>query len=126
MLGPSVIVWPQNPIRLMDDTEPEPEVALLKPGPDFYSKARPGPQDVLLLVEVADSSLEKDQSIKVPMYAQAGIEILWIVNLIEDVVEVYSTPVAGTYAELRRASHGETLPLPFAERISIAVDEIMG
>jgi Uma2 family endonuclease len=124
-LGPSVIVWPQNPIRLMDDTEPEPDVALLKPSANFYSKTRPGPQDILLLVEVADSSLEKDQMMKVPLYAQAGIEILWIVNLIEDVVEVYSTPVAGTYTELRRASRGETLSLPFAERITIAVDEIL-
>jgi Uma2 family endonuclease len=125
-LGASVIVWPQNPIRLADDTEPEPDVALLKPSPDFYSKGRPRPQDVLLLVEVADSSLEKDQTIKVPMYAQAGIDLLWIVNLIGDVVEVYASPVNGTYTELRRVGRGETLSLPVAQGINVSVDEILG
>jgi hypothetical protein len=125
-LGRSVIVWPQNPIRLSDDTEPEPDVALLKPSVDFYTSRRPGPQDVLLLVEVADSSLEKDKSIKVQMYAQAGIAILWIVNLIEDVVEVYARPVAGKYTELRRAGWGETVPLPGAQPINVSVDDILG
>ncbi|HET6314512.1 MAG TPA: Uma2 family endonuclease [Chloroflexia bacterium] len=125
-LSASAIVWPQNPIRLADDTEPEPDVALLKPSPDFYTNRRPGPQDVLLLVEVADSSLEKDQSLKVPMYAQAGIAILWIVNLIEDVVEVYASPVNGVYTELHRAGRGETILLPLAQRLSVSIDEILG
>jgi hypothetical protein len=123
--GTSVIVWPQNPIRLSDDTEPEPDVALLRPSSDFYSKARPHPQDVLLLVEVADSSLEKDQSMKAPMYAQAGIDILWIVNLIEDVVEVYSTPVNGSFTELLRAGRGDTILLPIAQGIAVTVAEIL-
>jgi Uma2 family endonuclease len=123
--GASVIVWPQNPIRLTDDTEPEPDVALLKPSPDFYGNRRPGPQDVLLLVKVADSSLEKDRSIKVPMYAQAGIAILWIVNLVEDVVEVYAKPVNGAYTELRKAARGETVPLPIVQGINVPVDEIL-
>ncbi|HEX8220694.1 MAG TPA: Uma2 family endonuclease [Chloroflexia bacterium] len=124
--GASVIVWPQNPIRLSDDTEPEPDVALLRPSPDFYSKARPHPQDVLLLVEVADSSPEKDQSMKAPMYAQAGIDILWIVNLIEDVVEVYSTPVNGAYTDLLRAGRGEAILLPIAQHLSVSIDEVLG
>jgi Uma2 family endonuclease len=123
--GASVIVWPQNPIRLADDTEPEPDVALLRPSLDFYSTARPRPQDVLLLVEVADSSLEKDQSMKAPMYAQAGIAILWIVNLIEDVVEVYASPANGIYTKLHRAVRGESVPLPIAQGIAITVDEIL-
>jgi Uma2 family endonuclease len=125
-LGSSVIVWPQNPIHLADDTEPEPDVALLKPTPDFYSNARPEPQDVLLLVEVADTSLERDRMVKVPMYAGAGIGLVWIVNLNEDVVEVYSTPVDGAYTEFRKVDRGETVLLPIAQGISVSVDEVLG
>ncbi|HEY0071996.1 MAG TPA: Uma2 family endonuclease [Chloroflexia bacterium] len=125
-LAGSVIVWPQNPIRLADDTEPEPDVALLKPTPDFYSNARPGAQDVLLLVEVADTWLEKDRTVKVPLYANAGIGLVWIVNLNEDVVEVYSAPVDGAYTEFRKAGRGEIVLLPIAQGISVGVGEVLG
>jgi Uma2 family endonuclease len=125
-LGGSVILWPQNPIRLADNTEPEPDIALLKPHPSFYSNARPEPQDVLLLVEVADTSLEKDKTVKVPIYAEAGIRLLWIVNLNEDIVEVYSTPVDGAYTEFRKAERGKSILLPIAQGITVAVDEILG
>ncbi|MDQ5826273.1 MAG: Uma2 family endonuclease [Chloroflexota bacterium] len=125
-LGGSVILWPQNPIRLADDTEPEPDIALLRPKGDFYSNSRPEPQDVLLLVEVADTSLEKDRTVKVPMYAEAGIGLLWIVNLNEDVVEVYAAPGNGRYTEMSRVVRGETILLPLAGGISVTVDEILG
>lgn len=125
-LGASVIVWPQNPIRIADDTEPEPDIALLKPNTEFYSSARPDPQDALLLVEVADTSLERDRTVKVPLYAEAGVSLLWIVNLNEDVVEVYSAPVEGMYSELRPAGRGETVLLPLAQGIAVTVDEILG
>ena len=125
-LGRSGIVWPRNPIRLADDTQPEPDVALLKPSPDFYSNSRPGPHDVLLLVEVADTSLEKDRTVKVPLYAEAGIELLWIVNLNEDVVEVYAAPRNGRYTKMSRVVRGETILLPLPGGISVTVDEILG
>jgi Uma2 family endonuclease len=71
------IVHAQNPIRLSERTEPEPDLSLLKPRPDFYAAGHPGPQDVLLVIEVADSSIGFDREIKIPLYARAGIPEVW-------------------------------------------------
>ena len=83
------LVWPQNPLRLDDHSEPEPDVMLLKPSPDDYTRRHPQPADVFLLVEVSDSTLELDQSEKIPAYGRAGVPEVWIVNLHDEVIEVY-------------------------------------
>ena len=77
------IVSAQNPVDLDKYSEPEPDVVLLKPAPDDYVSHHPVPDDVLLLIEVADSSLEFDRRKKLPTYARSGIRDLWIVNLQE-------------------------------------------
>jgi Uma2 family endonuclease len=82
----------QNPLRLDDHSEPEPDVMLLKPSPDFYRKRHPLPEDVFLLVEISDSSLARDQEEKLPAYARAGIAEVWIVDLNEQTIEVYRQP----------------------------------
>lgn len=92
----------QNPVRLDDGSEPEPDVAVLKPRADDYQTATAGPPDVLLLIEVADTSLDDDRGIKVPLYAENGIAECWIVNLLDRVVEVYRQPRNGSYADIRR------------------------
>jgi Uma2 family endonuclease len=82
----------QNPVRLDDHSEPQPDVMLLKPVPDFYRRRHPQPADVFLLVEVADSSVAADREDKLPAYGRAGIAEVWIVDLNELTVEVYREP----------------------------------
>lgn len=86
------IVAVQNPVRLDDHSEPQPDLALLKPSPDFYRKRHPSPDDVCLLVEVSDTTLAVDRDQKLPAYGRAGITEVWIVNLNEAAVEVYREP----------------------------------
>jgi Uma2 family endonuclease len=72
-VGGRGILWVQNPIRLGARSEPQPDVALLRYRPDFYASAHPGPEDVLLVVEVAETSADADRSLKIPLYARYGI-----------------------------------------------------
>lgn len=92
LLEGEALIRVQDPIVLNDDTEPEPDVAVIKPRGDAYTEAHPHPDDVLLLIEVADTSLEYDREIKLPRYAVSGIPEVWIVNLVENIVEVYCNP----------------------------------
>src|SRR5277367_3424629 len=99
----------QNPVRLDDGSEPEPDVAVLRPRADDYTTATAPPPDVLLLIEVADTSLDDDREIKLPLYAENGIVECWIVNLLDRVVEVYRQARNGRYADIRRIGPGEIL-----------------
>ena len=122
----SAIVSVQNPI-VLSDSEPEPDLALLVPRDDFYASSNPKACDVLLVIEVADSSLEYDREIKLPLYAQAGIQELWIVNLNESKVEVYRQPqLSGIYQSRVDLGRGESLvPLAFPE-VSFQTDSVLG
>ncbi|HXS69785.1 MAG TPA: Uma2 family endonuclease [Candidatus Polarisedimenticolia bacterium] len=86
------IISAQNPVGLDRRSEPQPDLMLLKPAPDDFVSHLPVPDDVLLLIEIADSSLEFDRHKKLPIYARAGIPEIWIVNLQELTVEVYREP----------------------------------
>ena len=90
LVGDRAIVSVHDPIRLAD-SEPEPDVALLVRRDDFYASAKPGPTDVLLLIEVGDASLDDDREVKRPLYAEAGIAEYWIVNLVDGCLEVHRT-----------------------------------
>lgn len=91
------IIAVQNPVTLASFSEPEPDLAILKPRKDFYSEAHPIPEDIFLLIEVADTTLDKDRTVKGSLYAEAGIPFYWIVNLPERQLEVYSRPANGQY-----------------------------
>jgi Uma2 family endonuclease len=82
----------QNPLRLDDHSEPEPDFMLLKPSPDDYTSRLAEPEDVFLLVEVADASLDYDREEKLPAYGRAGISEVWIVNLRDQALEIYLEP----------------------------------
>ena len=83
-------------------------------------------EDVLLVVEVAETSLQYDRSVKGPLYAEAGIPEYWIVNLRAQVIEVYANPIEGAYKQISRARRGETLALPGGLGGGIQVDDILG
>lgn len=93
------LVSVQDPIRLDAHTEPEPDLAVLRYRADFYQHAHPSPQDVFLIVEVSDSSLHKDLTIKLPLYAKAGIPEVWIVNLSDNTLAVYHQPANNAYGQ---------------------------
>lgn len=82
----------QDPISISPNSEPEPDIAILQNRDDNYISGHPKPADVLLLMEVADSSLSYDQDVKIPLYAQAGISDYWIFNLLDNYLECYSEP----------------------------------
>lgn len=96
-LDDRALVSVQGPIRLSRYSEPEPDIAVLRPRADFYAQRLPGPQDTLLVIEVGDSSLLKDRVVKLPLYAGAGIPETWIVDLTRNVLEVHGEPVGDTY-----------------------------
>ena len=87
------IVRIQDPIILDDETEPQPDVAVVKFKANAYADSHPRSADVLLIIEVADTSLEEDRLIKLPRYAKSGIPEVWIFNLIDNIVEVYREPL---------------------------------
>ncbi|CAG1020624.1 hypothetical protein MTYM_00401 [Methylococcales bacterium] len=105
--GNKAIVSVQNPIRLNPHSEPQPDIALLRYRKDFYRHTRPGPEDVLLLIEVADSSLRFDQEIKLPLYARHGIPEVWIADLGHQLLEIYRRPAEGKYFEKLIPERGE-------------------
>ena len=97
-LGNAGVVWCQNPLRLDDLSEPEPDIAILRPRADFYTTAHPGPADVLLVIEVADTSLAYDLGTKVPLYARHGIPEVWVIDAATRRTRVFCQPVGGREA----------------------------
>lgn len=118
-----IILSIQDPVMLNDFSEPEPDIAVLKFRPDYYTESHPTADEVMLVVEVADSSLKKDRVIKLPLYAAAGIREAWIVNLEDRVVEVYTQPSADGYSNIRIFRKGE--PIETEAVSGLSVDELL-
>jgi len=89
----------QDPLALADTSQPQPDLAILRPRADFYAAAHPGPADVLLVIEVADTTLAFDLDVKVPLYAAAGIPEAWVIEAASRRTHVFRRPVNGRYTE---------------------------
>ena len=126
LLGKKVIVAVQNPIILNNLSEPEPDIALLQPRADFYESGHPQPQDVFLLIEVADRSLEYDRDVKIPLYASSGITEVWLVDIYEQVIIVYRYPSENGYSDIQKLSRGEKMSIQAFPEINLVVDDILG
>jgi Uma2 family endonuclease len=124
--GRSAIVGAQDPVQLSEYAEPQPDISLLKFCADYYAKQTPTPVDILLLIEVSDTTLAFDRDLKVPLYAGSGVPEVWLVNLSENVVHVYRGPKGGAYTEARTLKRGDTLALPGASAAAIKVEDILG
>ncbi|MCX2728290.1 Uma2 family endonuclease [Thermomicrobium sp. 4228-Ro] len=120
------IVQPQGPVRLSDRSLPQPDLALLRPRADFYARSGPGPADVLLLVEVSDTTLAYDRDIKVPLYARAGIPEVWLVDLAGEQVLAFRLPDAGGYRYSSVHRPGELVSPQAFPDMSLAVDDLVG
>lgn len=115
----------QNPVRLNDGSEPEPDVALLYRRPEGYGAAHPNPSDVLLVIEVADSTLEYDRQVKAHVYGRAGIPETWVRNLPEDCIERFTQPGPDGYTQHTVHRRGETLTPVALPDLELAVDDLL-
>lgn len=125
-IGGRAIVSVQNPVRLSEHSEPQPDLTLLKPRPDFYAAAHPGPKDVLLVVEVAETSSDYDRQVKITLYAQAGVPEAWLVDLGGNTIAVYRKPSSGGYGEVRQVRGGQRIALEAFPDLGLSVADILG
>lgn len=115
----------QDPLQLGDLSEPEPDFMLLKPSQDSYSSRHPFAEDVLLLIEIADSSLTFDQNQKLRLYALHNVPEYWLLNLNDNCLEVYLKPHGEVYAEKNTLYKGDSITLSQLPGISIQVADIL-
>ncbi len=125
-LADSAIVSVQDPIRLSDDSEPQPDLAVLCPRHDFYAQALPTPADVLLVIEIADTSVDYDRDEKIPLYAEAGIPEAWLIDATNDTIEQYTRPTGGQYREQQTLERGQTVTSQSVSKLKLRVNTIFG
>jgi Uma2 family endonuclease len=125
-IGRKATIGSQDAIRL-DDSEPEPDVTLLQRRDDFYASGKARPRNVLLVIEVSDSSLDYDRTVKLQLYARNGIQEYWICNLVDRQVEVHRGPLSsGSYAQSSIHRGGEAIEPAAFPGVPFRVDEILG
>lgn len=110
-VGDRALVWCQLPLRLGPHSEPEPDLMLLRPRADFYAQAHPAPADVLLLIEVADTTLEYDRGVKLPLYARHGVCEVWIVDLDARLVRFFRSPTGDAYTDITKSETPGSTPV---------------
>lgn len=126
LVGNRAIISVQDPVHIDFYNEPEPDIALLKPQLDYYADYHPTASDVLLLIEVSDSNIRYDRDIKIKLYAEAGIVEVWLVNLLEETIERYSSPVNGRFGSMETLKKGDSIRSLSLDDLSLKVDEILG
>ena len=119
------LVSVQNPVRLGEHDEPQPDVALLRPRADDYATGKATPADILLLVEVADTTLRVDLGRKARIYANAGVVEYWVIDLNGQAVYVHRDPRQGGYATRDVRARGAALSAAFAPDVRLQVDDVL-
>jgi Uma2 family endonuclease len=125
-VGTRAVVSVQGPLRLSDRSEPEPDLMLLAPRDHFYADALPVPADVLLLIEVADSSALYDRHIKLPLYARHGIAEMWLIDLEARMVRFYRRPEGEHYADITATETPGMTPVAALEGVAIDLAGVLG
>jgi len=110
-LGDRIVLSVQNSILLADRSQPQPDLAILKYRDDFYEEALPIPADILLIIEVADSSLEYDRDVKAPLYAAAGIPEMWLFDVNTKIITSFTQPSELGYKQIYRYTQGDRLSI---------------
>ncbi len=125
-LGNQAIIGVQDPIHIDQYSEPQPDIVVLHLRDDFYAGGHPEPEDIILLIEVADTSLAYDREQKLPRYAQAGIAEVWIVNLMEQQVEVYLRPSPQGYQQTAIFNGNQAVTPAAFPQLTLKVSQILG
>jgi len=123
-LSGRAIISPQNPVRLGERSEPQPDVTILRYRPDFYRTSHPQPKDVLLLIEVSDSTVRYDREIKVPLYAHHGIPEVWLIDLQQEHVEIYLQPSKDGYRQLIKPTRDERIAPSLLPEVSLLIADL--
>lgn len=118
-VGNTAIVSVQNPVRLSEDSEPQPDLAILRWREDFYATTHPQPQDILLIVEIADTTASVDRTYKIPLYAQYDIPEVWLLDLQKRQLEIYRQPEADHYRYILIPKRDETVNLLLLPNITL-------
>ncbi|MFM7408828.1 MAG: Uma2 family endonuclease [Cuspidothrix sp.] len=124
LLGGRALINVQNPLELDETSEPQPDIALLKPRPDFYRNSHPQPEDIFLLIEVADTTVKYDREVKIPLYAEANIPEVWLIDVNQEVVEVYRNPLQGVYQDVQKLVKNQVLSILAFPDVNINVSEM--
>jgi Uma2 family endonuclease len=120
-------VWVQNPIRLrVVRSMPQPDVVLVQSRADFYATGKPVPDDVLLLIEVMDTSAETDRHVKLPLYARAGIGEVWLLDLTTDRVDIFRQPTVDGYRQAITLERRDRLTPEAFPDFSLTVADLLG
>ena len=125
-LAQATIVRVQNPVELDDNSEPQPDLVLLRRRADFYEAGHPQAEDILLLVEVADTTVETDRDVKILLYANSGIAEVWLVDINAQCLEVYRQPSENGYQIIQKYYRGQTVTIQAFSEVSFTVDEVLG
>lgn len=123
-LGDNILVRIQNPLRLTEFDEPQPDIVLTDLT-KYDGRRHPRPAETLIVIEVSDKSLKYDRETKLPLYAEAGIPEVWIVNLPNDVIEVHQQPTLGIYQFAKIFGHGEVVESALLPELKLEVDSIL-
>jgi Uma2 family endonuclease len=123
-VGDAAVVSVQNPVRLDEHTEPQPDLTVLRVRD--YRQSLPMPEDVLLLIEVSDTTLSYDRGVKLPLYARAGIREVWIVDLVGEIIERHTDPSGERYRGFERARAGEKIESAALPELAFRVDAVLG
>ncbi len=124
-VGERGLVQVQDPVRVSDLSEPEPDIAVLRLRQDDYAQAHPRPGDTLLVIEVADTTAGFDRGTKEPLYALAGIQEYWLVDVSADAIEVYREPTSKGYQDVSIQRRGDTLYILAFPDLVVPVAEIL-
>ena len=122
-VGDEAIVSVQNPVRLDEHTEPQPDLTVLRTRD--YKRSLPGPGDVLLLIEVSDTTIPYDRGVKLPLYARAGIPEIWIVDLAGETIERHTDPSGNGYRRVEQLRRGEKLEPEALPELALSVDAVL-
>lgn len=125
LVGQKMIVSVQHPIYIDEFSAPQPDVALLRWREDFYAGSHPAASDVLIVIEVADTSVEYDRKKKLPLYARAGIPEVWLANLPEDRFEIHTQPRGDEYQSVAIVRRGESINSQTVAGLTVNVSEIL-
>lgn len=125
LLGDRALMSVQDTIRMGPRFGPEPDLAILRPRADDYTESNPTAEDILMLIEVAESSLSYDRATKMRLYAQVGVPDYWIVNLVDKQIEIHRDPTAEGYKTIEIKRRGDAIQLVAFPDVTVSVSDIL-
>ena len=125
-LARKAVVRVQGPLQVNKRSQSQSDILLLKPKSGFYEDRLPIPEDVILLMEASDSTLEYDRGVKLALYARNLVPKIWIIDLQSEMIEVYTQPKGNNYAEFRQFGRGEAITSAYLPELALDADSVLG